>query len=103
MTAGVAPLEVATQVYVSEGRWVVMCPDCGGAQFAARDDHRFMCVECSNVAIEGLWRPVVWPDDHAELEAELERRPMRRNQNWVPDETVEDLAAEFAANDPEVI
>lgn len=103
MNAGTAPAELATPAYVSEGRWVVMCPDCGGAQLAARDDWRFMCVECANVAIEGLWRPVAWPDEHEDIETELERRPMRRNQNWLPGETVEDLAAEWEAilNPPE--
>jgi hypothetical protein len=97
LAAATAPDEFALTAYANEGRWVVMCPDCGGAQLAAREDARFMCVECANFAIEGLWRAVVWPADVDGIEAELERRPFRRNQNWHPGETVEDLAAEFAA------
>jgi hypothetical protein len=102
LAAGLAPVELSTPAYVSEGRWVVMCPDCGGARFAARDDWRFMCVECANFTVEGLWRPVLWPEDVGEIETELERRPMRRTQNWLPGETVDDLAEQLeAASRPE--
>lgn len=81
------------QVYGNHGRWVVECPDCGGAQLACRTDHRFMCNECANIAVGGLWRPVVWPDNVQAIEAEMESRP-EKNQNWLPGETLEQLRDE---------
>lgn len=84
----------AIEAYVNEGRWVVSCPNCAGAQYACRTDHRFMCVECGNDAIAGKWRPVVWPVTAADIEAELEKRTRHTNRNWMPGETVADLAIE---------
>lgn len=81
--------------YVNEGRWIVDCPDCSGAQYANRSDRRFMCNECANVTIGGLWRPVVWPPAKTEqsIEKALAPRPPR-NAHWLPGETVADLLAE---------
>lgn len=95
--ASVAP-DASVQVSVNHGRWVVDCPDCAGAQLACKTDHRFMCNECGNVVIGGLWRPVEWPEDKVGLgiEAALKVRPPA-NQNWVPGETVDDLLAENLA------
>lgn len=84
-------------VYVNEGRWVVDCPDCAGAQLAARTDRRFMCNECANVTIQGKWRPVVWPQEESGIEQALASRPPR-NAHWRPGETVTDLIAENARN-----
>lgn len=90
-TADVDPLIV----WGNHGRWVVECPTGdGGAQFASRQDNRFMCIECLNVAVGGLWIPVVWPDDVADLEAVLDARPVEENRNWVAGQTVDDLLAE---------
>lgn len=97
MAAKLAPPIEALEVYANEGRWVVECPDCNGAQLASRTDRRFMCNECANVAIGGLWRPVIWPADVEEIEAELStRRP--KNQHWRPGETAAHLRAENAAH-----
>ncbi len=92
LMAGVAP-SGTIPVYVNHGRWVVDCPDCNGAQLACRTDRRFMCDECGNITIGGLWRPVDWPADIAAIEAVLQVRPLA-NQNWAPGETVQDLAAD---------
>lgn len=99
MAAGTAPSSQAVAVYVNEARWVVDCPDCGGAQIASRADRRFMCNECANIAIGGLWRPVVWPSSTVEqgIEKALAPRPPR-NAHWLPGETVADLVAENAEN-----
>lgn len=86
-----------TPAYVSEGRWVIDCPDCGSAQMANRTDHRFMCSDCANIAVGGKWRPVVWPGDTEAIESVLEQRPVP-NQNWAPGETVEQLAVENLAH-----
>lgn len=93
--ASVAP-QASVQVSVNHGRWVVDCPDCAGAQLACRTDRRFMCNECGNVVIGGLWRTVDWPDDSTGIEKALSPRPPA-NQNWVSSETVEDLLAENLA------
>lgn len=90
---GVGPPETAIHAYVNHGRWIAECPDCHGAQLACRTDHRFLCNECGNVAVDNKWRRVVWPLDAAEIEAALTGRP-RANQNWNPGETVEDLLVE---------
>lgn len=82
------------EVFVNEGRWVAGCSECGGAQLAARTDHRFMCHICGNVAAGGRWRRVIWPADVAAIEAALAKRPQLRTRNWSPGETVEQLLAE---------
>lgn len=97
LNAPLAPKSEAIAVYVNEGRWVVACPDCGGAQLAARDDHRFMCNECANVAIGGRWRPTIWPRQAAAIEEVLDARPSR-NQHWLPGESVAQLRLENAAH-----
>lgn len=88
----------SVQVSINHGRWIVDCPDCAGAQLACKTDHRFMCNECGNVVIGGLWRHVDWPEDSVglQIEAALKVRPVA-NQNWVPTETVDDLLAENLA------
>src|SRR5687767_417899 len=76
MAAPLGPPEIAINVYANHGRWIVECPDCSEAQMACATDYRFMCNQCANVAVEGMWRPVVWPEEHAEIDAVLtERRP----------------------------
>lgn len=91
-----APASEAVELYGNEDRWIAECPTCHGAQIACRTDHRFMCNECANVAIGGMWRPVVWPQNARAIEAILDQRP-RVNRNWLPGESLEDLRAENAA------
>lgn len=97
LTAKTAPAAESIAAYANHGRWVVACPDCDGAQIACPDDRRFMCNECGNVSIGGLWRPVVWPKDRAKIDALLNLRP-RNNQHWVPGETLADLREENESN-----
>lgn len=99
MAARLGPAEIAVAVYANHGRWIVECPDCRGAQIASAVDHRFMCCECANAAVGGLWRAVVWPEEHAEIDRALSVRPLE-NQNWSPGETLEDLEAEAQAAEP---
>jgi hypothetical protein len=93
MAAEPGPPEIAIAVYANHGRWIAECPDCREAQIASATDYRFMCNGCANVAVGGLWRAVVWPEEHAEIDAALSSRP-RVHQNWLPGETLEDLVAE---------
>jgi len=101
MTAMLGPGEIAIHVYANHGRWVVECPDCCGAQIASAVDYRFMCTVCANVAVEGLWRSVIWPEEYAEIDEALCCRENTANQNWVPGETLEELKAEEPAPEPE--
>lgn len=84
-------------VYANHGRWVVDCPDCSNAQLACRTDKRFMCNECGNVGVSGLWRRVDWPKDDEAIEAELHRRSLA-NQNWTPRLNLNELKAESLAH-----
>jgi len=93
ITAPMGGKKLRVAAVVDNGRWIVKCPDCPGAQLTAADDPRFMCVECANAAVGGLWRPVVWPTDHAEIGELLDVRP-RDTANWLPGETVRDLQVE---------
>jgi hypothetical protein len=90
----------AIEVYANHGRWVVECPTCHGAQLAVRTDPRFMCVNCGNASVGGVWRPVIWPKDHPEIEAILDARPMPHTRNWAPGETVKDLRREEPQDEP---
>lgn len=92
LEAGTHPA-AGVSVFVNHGRWVAECPDCKNAQLACRTDHRFLCNNCGNVTIQGLWRSVLWPADIAGIEAALASRPIV-NQNWETGQTVEDLKAE---------
>lgn len=93
---GIAPF-ASIAVYINHGRWIAECPDCHGAQLACRTDHRFLCNDCGNIAVEGLWRPVDWPANPGAIEEALDMRPLA-NQNWVPGQTVDDLLAEEIAH-----
>lgn len=86
--------KAVAEAFVSYGRWSVKCPWCSSSQNASREDHRFFCVECGNVAVNGHWVPVVWPANWRRIEELLEHRPDAKVQNWFTWETVEDLAAE---------
>lgn len=92
LTAGTTP-SGDVEAYVNEGRWLVDCPTCSGAQLASRTDRRFMCNECANFEVAGQWRRVIWPRDVAAIEKALELR-FHRNAHWRPGETVADLVAE---------
>ncbi len=82
---------------VNDGRWIVQCPHCGGAQLASPGWARFLCCDCANVAFGGRWLGVEWPDDDlvAAGEAALGARPDVLTRNWDPtSETIGALLAE---------
>lgn len=97
--AGTAAPEDGVLAVVNHDRWIVSCPDCNSAQMGAPSDPRFWCVECSNGAVGGMWRPVTYPPAEArdEIADELRRRLVNTQRNWLPGETVDDLAAELEA------
>jgi len=82
---------------VNDGRWIVQCPSCGGAQLASPAWSRFLCCDCANVAFGGRWLGVEWPDEGlvAAGEAALGARPAVATRNWDPvSETIGALLAE---------
>ncbi len=83
---------------VNHGRWLTPCPFCNSANLASRADKRFLCCECGNTAAGGQWLPVVWPKNAHAIEEMLMKRPDRHTRNWLPGETVADLAAENKSN-----
>jgi hypothetical protein len=76
---------------IDHGRWVADCNlddparqrQCRAAQYAHPDDRRLYCSTCTNQAVGGRWRPVLWPADRAAVEAPLGGLPPRE-QNWRP-------------------
>lgn len=90
--AGVA-LNADIDAYANEGRWIAACPDCSGAQLTHPADPRFMCVNCGNQSVGGMWRVVRWPKNLDAIEKALDVRPLA-NQHWLPGESVADLLSE---------
>jgi len=80
---------------VNQGRWIVRCPACAGAENADPDEPWFYCLSCYNGAFDGRWLPVQWPAERAAIEVELLKRPQAENRNWLPPgESVADLRRE---------
>lgn len=94
LKAKVGGAKIAIHVQANHGRWLVECPDCGDSQYAVRDDRRFMCCNCANAEVGGLWRPVTWPRDYRAIEELLDARMNPIHRNWLPGETVADLERE---------
>lgn len=86
------------RAFVNEGVWKVQCDQCGEGQIAAVTDPRFLCTNCRNESVGGLWRQVRFPKDRETIERLLGRRPLIRSRNWRDPETVADLKAENAAH-----
>lgn len=103
LKAKTGPSKIAVHVHANHGRWIVECPDDGDAQLAVRDDRRFMCVTCANASVGGLWRPVVWPKDHAVIEELLDVRPHPAHRNYRPGETASELRRENAIHEAELL
>lgn len=77
--------------YANRGRWVAECFDCSAAAHLDRFQDGFVC-EC------GYPVSVVWPSEATVYGVErlLLMRPSRKNQNWLPHETLDDLLRENA-------
>lgn len=80
---------------INHNRLICDCPDCGSAVYVWREGpHVMLCPDCWNGAIGGAWRPVMVPDNLAEVEAILGARPLPGNRNWQLPETLEDLRSQ---------
>lgn len=108
------PSGEAVTAYISFGVWIAEC-ECRGAEMVAPGEP-FYCRSCGNYGNGGRGRPVLWPENAADIEAELLRRPVipgtGRNElerlqrsraaihvdgrgwlarTWLPTETLDDL------------
>lgn len=92
-TSDVADVE-PLPAFVNAGRWSVLCPDCGGSEYAWKGRGVMMCASCWNGMTGHQWRPVVFPENVGLIEAILAHRPMLQTQNWLPGETLDQLQAE---------
>jgi hypothetical protein len=79
--------------YVSDGRWVADCPDCGAGISVDPEWPLAGCFECFR-----LFSALVVPPRWREIEAALEARPKPATRNWLPRESVADLLVENAAH-----
>jgi hypothetical protein len=82
------------QAFVNDGRWIVQCPDCNGAQPAFDGELLYMCHGCWNISTQHKWRRVTFPPDRVDIEGALEIRPLSQNRWWKPPETLQDLRDE---------
>jgi hypothetical protein len=78
------------QVFINHGRWVIRC-DCdnGVVTPPPQPDAQAICPSCGTI-----WTTLVFPDDADVVEATLTERPFKKNQNWEPGESVNDLQRE---------
>jgi hypothetical protein len=97
--AAVEPIPVR----VNHGRWVWECPLCHGAEMAFKDLPVGYCWTCGNVWCGGLWVPLAFPAESAEIEGALAARPLAQTRNWYPDESVDDLHVENRERAAEIV
>lgn len=86
---------------VNQGRWIVECATagCGGAVVASEKAPYFFCPYCGNEGNGGKWLEVKFPKEKEKIEAELLKRPARRDfeahfRNWRPGEFMKELQDE---------
>ena len=90
------PKTPTAHAVVNQGRWIVRCPFCAGAELMW-EDKEFMCLSCFNEKAEGKPLKVIIPRNRKAIEAILEKRPLE-NQNWEVGETIDNLLKENAEN-----
>lgn len=75
-----APPAVARMNY---GRWLADC-DCGSAVLLFRCTAAwFWCPACGNATSSGKLRPVIWPENHAQIDIDMATLPAQLAQ-WPP-------------------
>jgi len=85
--------------FINEGRWIAECPTGDGNAFVvSRNSDLFWCGICGNRTTAGSWIRVRFPPGKAAIERLLMHRPDERNRNWLPGETVANLARENRAH-----
>ncbi len=86
------------KAYVNHGRWLVDCPQCGGAEIV-KVSKPFECRGKNNAGFHGettecgCVMDVEWPNEKLAIEAILIKRKLE-NRNWAWGETADDLKGE---------
>lgn len=73
------------RAFVNWGVWIAECPNinCLGAfEDIWRSRLVFFCMKCGNAQANGLWIPVVMPENQAKIEAKLELLSEVSQRNW---------------------
>lgn len=89
------------KAFVNKGRWIVVCPLCGGGEYAWEEGYCYCC-SCHNSYMGHKYRRLVFPENRAEIEAALIVRPLA-NRNWNLGETIEDLLRENQEHEAELL
>ena len=74
------------EAVLNHGAWLVLCPICGGAEYAFEEGW-FFCCSCKNSYIGHRYRRFVFPPDRTAIEKLMIVRPLD-NRNWTPGETL---------------
>lgn len=100
----------AVTAQVDHGRWIAQC-ECGGAEYVDPQEKIFYCFSCGNSTLNGDGRPVEFPANRIDIEAELltrdvdEQRGLNAldralraspalpglSRSWKPGESIDDL------------
>lgn len=91
--------DIAVEAEILQGRWIVQCPFCPGAEMADEDDKWFLCLSCYNEEINGAFIKVVWPSNARQIETVLMERKRIDDRTWTRDKSIMHLEAENVAAD----
>lgn len=86
-------LGMKLEARINQGRWVIDCPFCKGAETIWPGEPWFLCAACRNNGTDLAIR-VELPKNKAKIEEALDKRPEPENRNWTPGETLSDLKTE---------
>lgn len=88
---------VPVYAYIEHGRWVAKCLGCSEVMLTKPEWGIACCAECG-----GVHHRVMFPDDFEKIEQILLQRPVRKTQNWLVTETVDDLLRENESHREEI-
>ena len=66
---------------IDYGRWLADC-ECGGAEYVDPETPVFFCQACGNRSTSGRARPVIFPENREQIEAETMEKPAGGHQCW---------------------
>ena len=77
---------------LNHGNWLVVCPECYGAEYAFEEGW-FFCCSCKNSKVGHKYRRFIFPVQRKAIEELMVVRPLD-NRNWQLGETVAKLKKE---------
>lgn len=80
----------ALSMTIRAGKWKAVCPECLAGVVTGRQWTEARCFGCGAV-----FASVDWPEQIAEVERLILKRPLR-HQHWDPGETLDDIRADSA-------